>query len=85
MAGDSYQGDEDSLVVSVVFEGVDLDMLLEMMRAGGTSTPAAAIKAALHRHAAHLGLNPGMNVFSLERRPKRQKEAPCKPAERSKQ
>lgn len=51
---------------STTLDDVDTDWLIQIMRAGGHSTPEGAIRTALWKYARHLNLNVPVDAFKLK-------------------
>jgi hypothetical protein len=58
--------DQQALAVTTLFEGDGLELLFEVMRAGGFATPSSAIKHAVWMLARHLDLDAPVTVFDLK-------------------
>jgi hypothetical protein len=58
---------QQGLTVSDVFSKQETDVLIEVMRAGGFSTPASAIRCGLYRLAQHLDVECAPDVFAVGR------------------
>jgi len=56
----------------------ELPVLLEMMRAGGYASYETVVRAALYKHARHLGLDVPRRIFSLTEEPEvSENPTPC--------
>lgn len=60
------------LMISVTFSEAETDVIIEIMRAGGFSTPASAVRCGLWRLAQHLDVACPPELFQIHgrRRPK---------------